>query len=107
MMPGPTLMTDYADVTYTLIWAVMLSNLAMFIFGLLFTRASIVVTRVRNKVLGPIIVVLCVIGAFAINNSVFDVGLMFAFGILGRRIARTTRTPAWSPTSSGAAPAIT
>jgi putative tricarboxylic transport membrane protein len=83
MMPGPTLMTDYAKVTYTLIWAVMLSNLAMFIFGLLFTRASIVVTRVRNKVLGPIIVVLCVIGSFAINNSVFDVGLMFAFGLLG------------------------
>jgi putative tricarboxylic transport membrane protein len=83
MMPGPTLMTDYAKVTYTLIWAVLLSNLAMFIFGLLFTRASIVVTRVRNKVLGPIIVVLCVIGAFAINNSVFDVGLMFAFGLLG------------------------
>jgi putative tricarboxylic transport membrane protein len=38
---------------------------------------------VRNKVLGPIIVVLCVIGAFAINNSVFDVILMFVFGLLG------------------------
>lgn len=83
MMPGPTLMTDYAKVTYTLIWAVLLSNFAMFIFGLLFTRASIIVTRVRNKVLGPIIVVLCVIGAFAINNSVFDVVLMFIFGLLG------------------------
>lgn len=83
IMPGPTLMTEHADVTYTLIWAVMLSNFAMFLEGLLFTRASIVVTRVSNKILAPIIVILCVIGSFAINNSVFDIFLMFGFGILG------------------------
>jgi len=83
IMPGPTLMTEYAGVTYTLIWAVMFSNIAMFVLGLLFTRASIVVTRVKNRVLAPVIVILCVIGSFAINNSVFDVLLMFGFGLLG------------------------
>ena len=83
IMPGPTLMTDYADVTYTLIWAVMLSNFALFLIGLVFTRAAITVTKVSNKILAPIIVILCVIGSFAINNSVFDVYMMFAFGILG------------------------
>lgn len=83
IMPGPTLMKDHADITYTLIWAVLLSNVFMFIEGLLFTRASIVVTRVKNKVLAPVIVILCVIGSFAINNSMFDVLMMFGFGILG------------------------
>lgn len=83
IMPGPTLMTEYADVTYTLIWALMFSNVAMFILGMLFTRAAINVTKISNKVLGPIIIILCVIGSFAINNSMFDVYLMFAFGILG------------------------
>lgn len=83
IMPGPTLMTEYADVTYTLIWALMLSNIAMFILGLMFTKVAINVTKVSNKVLAPIIVILCVIGAFAINNSIFDVFLMFGFGILG------------------------
>lgn len=83
IMPGPTLMTQYANVTYTLIWAVIFSVIAMFVLGLLFTRASIFVTRIKNKVLAPIIVILCVIGAFAINNSMFDVLLMFGFGLLG------------------------
>ena len=83
IMPGPTLMTEYADVTYTLIWAVMLANFAMFGVGLLFTRVSVSVTNVPNKVLAPIIVILSVIGSFSIHNSVFDVGLMFGFGLLG------------------------
>lgn len=83
IMPGPTLMTEHADITYTLIWAVLLSNIFMFVEGLLFTRASITVTRVKNKILAPAIVILCVIGSFAINNSIFDVFMMFGFGILG------------------------
>lgn len=83
IMPGPTLMTEYADVTYTLIWALLFSNVVMFFEGLLFTRAAIHVTRVPNKVLSPIIIILCVIGAFAINNSFFDVYMMLIFGLLG------------------------
>lgn len=83
IMPGPTLMTEYAGVTYTLIWALMFSNIAMFVLGLLFTRVAVNVTKIQNKILAPVIIILCVIGSFAINNSVFDVYLMFAFGILG------------------------
>ncbi len=83
ILPGPTLMTEYADVTYTLIWAVLFANIALFVVGLAFTRVSVYVTQIPNRVIAPIIVVLCVIGSFAINNSVFDVGLMLAFGIIG------------------------
>lgn len=83
IMPGPTLMTEYAGVTYTLIWALMFSNIAMFVLGLLFTRVAVNVTKIQNKILAPVIIILCVIGSFAINNSVFDVYLMFGFGILG------------------------
>jgi putative tricarboxylic transport membrane protein len=83
IMPGPSLMTEYAGVTYTLLWAVLLSTVIMFLEGLAFTKACIIVTRVENKLLSVAIVVLCVIGSFAINNSMFDVGVMFAFGVLG------------------------
>ena len=83
IMPGPSLMTEYAEVTYTLICAVLIANFFMFAEGLIFTRACVNVTKVPNKVLAPIIIILCVIGSFAINNSIFDVILMFGFGILG------------------------
>ncbi len=83
ILPGPTLMTDHGDVTYTLLWAVLFANVALFLVGVLFTRACVVVTRIPNRVVGPVIVVLSVIGSFAINNSVFDIGLMIAFGMIG------------------------
>ena len=40
-------------------------------------------TKIHNRVLAVAITILCVVGAFAINNNFFDVGLMFCFGILG------------------------
>lgn len=83
IMPGPTLMTEYAGVTYTLLWAILLSNFFMLIEGIAFTKACIFVTRISNKLLSVAIIVLCVIGSFAINNNLFEVGLMFGFGILG------------------------
>ncbi|ORE92653.1 tripartite tricarboxylate transporter permease [Acuticoccus yangtzensis] len=83
ILPGPSLMTDHGDVTYTLLWAVLLANVALFFVGLFFTRACVAVTKIPNRVVGPVIVVLSVIGAYAINNSMFDIGLMIAFGLLG------------------------
>jgi putative tricarboxylic transport membrane protein len=83
ILPGPTLMTEYAGVTYTLIWAVFFANFALLGIGLAFTRLSVYVTQIPNKIIAPVIIVLCVIGSFAINNSVFDVGLMLVFGIVG------------------------
>lgn len=83
ILPGPSLMSDNGDVAYTLLWAVLFANLALFLVGLLFTRACVAVTRIPDRVVGPIIVVLSVVGAFAINNAMFDIALMLAFGVLG------------------------
>ena len=83
IMPGPTLMTEHADVTYILIWAIMLANFGILIVGMLMTRMSIYVTRIKDTIMAPMIIVLCVIGSFSINNSIFDVGLMLGFGLLG------------------------
>lgn len=88
IMPGPTLMTEHADVTYTLLWAVLLSNFVMFLEGVVFTRLCVCVTRVSNRVLAVAVVVLCVIGAFAINNSFFVVTTMLLFGVLGYFMAK-------------------
>ncbi|WP_026703353.1 tripartite tricarboxylate transporter permease [Salibacterium aidingense] len=83
IMPGPTLMTEHADVTYTLLWAVLFSSVFLFVLGLLYTKIAVSVTKIPGKVLAPVIVLLCVIGTFAVNNSMFDVYVMFIFGIAG------------------------
>lgn len=83
IMPGPSLMTEHAGVTYTLLWAVLLATILMFVEGLFFTRMCVHVTKISNKILSVAVVTLCVVGSFAINNSFFDVFLMLLFGILG------------------------
>lgn len=83
IMPGPTLMTEHAGVAYTLLWAVLISSIFLFIIGLLYTRVAVGITRIPGKVLAPIIILLSVVGTFAVQNSMVDVMIMFGFGILG------------------------
>ncbi len=83
ILPGPTLLTDYGDVTYTLIWAILLANIPLFLLGLLFTRFSVIVMRVPRMAVAVAIVVMSIVGSFAINNNLFDVWLMLGFGLLG------------------------
>ncbi|MCQ6258287.1 tripartite tricarboxylate transporter permease [Pseudomonas sp. Q11] len=83
ILPGPTLLTEHGAITYTLIWAVILANIPLFIIGLGMTRLCIYVTLVPKMVVALAIVVLSIIGALAINNNMFDVWLMLGFGALG------------------------
>jgi len=81
--PGPTLMSEHGDVAYTLLWAVFLSCIMLFFLGLLYIKAAVNITKVPGEVLSPIIVLLCVVGTFAVQNSMIDVMIMLFFGILG------------------------
>jgi putative tricarboxylic transport membrane protein len=51
------------------------------------------ILQVKNEILMPIIFICCVIGAFVVNNRIFDIMLMFCFGILGI-IMRKMKYPA-------------
>ncbi|HYJ18051.1 MAG TPA: tripartite tricarboxylate transporter permease, partial [Burkholderiales bacterium] len=59
-----------------------LANLLMLPLGLLAIRSYKQVLRVPRAVLMPVILVFCMVGAFAINNTQFDIGVMLAFGVL-------------------------
>lgn len=83
ILPGPTLLTEHGAITYTLIWAVLLANIPLFLLGLGLTRLCIYVTKVPKMVVAVIIVVLSIVGSLAINNNMFDVWLMLGFGALG------------------------
>jgi putative tricarboxylic transport membrane protein len=61
----------------------LLATLANLIFGLSLTRLFIQVLRVPRQRLMAVIYVLCVVGAFAITQRMFDVYVMLAFGVVG------------------------
>ncbi|MBI4184956.1 MAG: tripartite tricarboxylate transporter permease [Proteobacteria bacterium] len=89
LQPGPGLFRDSADVVYGFMIQMFLTSVLLFAFGgYLGSRLFVQVLRVPPVLLVPMIIALCVIGSYAINNSMFDVYLMLFFGFLGHLLER-------------------
>ena len=83
LRPGPQIFEQNAELVYSVYSAFILANILLVLFGYLAVRGSTYILRVPRNILLPIIVLCCVVGAFAINNSLFDVGIMLAMGVVG------------------------
>jgi len=81
--PGPTLFTRHAETVYTMIIGFALINLLMYAVGMLFCKGGSFILKIPKSILATTIVVLAVCGTFATNKNMFDVYIMFLFGILG------------------------
>jgi putative tricarboxylic transport membrane protein len=81
--PGPMIMTQNPEFVFTVVAMVFLATCAMFILGLTAVKALVKVLQVPRQKLMPIIFVLCVIGAYAVNQRPFEIGVMIVFGVLG------------------------
>jgi putative tricarboxylic transport membrane protein len=88
------LFTTQANITYAVIIGFLIANILMGIVGLLGAKYFVKVASAPQNILAPIIVVLCVVGSFAISNNIFDVWVMLAFGIAGYFLRRTGFPPA-------------
>jgi putative tricarboxylic transport membrane protein len=81
--PGPFIMIESPMFVYNVFWVLVLATLAMMFFGLVLTRPLLSILRISRERLMPIIFFLCVIGPYALSQRVFDIYIMFGFGILG------------------------
>lgn len=81
--PGPTLFTDSGSFIYGIFAALILANIFMLILGLGASSIFPKLLKIPENILMPSIVVLCVLGSYAVSNSPFDVLIMLIFGILG------------------------
>lgn len=81
---GPDLFQRNPDVVYTFIMGMLVTNFIMLFMGFYGARTIFRnIPKVPRNVLGPIIAVLCIIGSFALKNSMFDVYTMLIFGFIG------------------------
>jgi putative tricarboxylic transport membrane protein len=83
LQPGPMLFIDQKDFVWGLIASMYLGNIAGLIVVLTTVPWWAAILRIPFTVIGPVIIVVCAIGAYTVNNSVFDVWLMLVFGVLG------------------------
>jgi putative tricarboxylic transport membrane protein len=83
MNPGPTIFINSPELIYAVFIVFFLANIAMLPLGWVAIKLSKQILRVPTNVLMPIILMFCIVGAFAINNSVFGVIIALTLGILG------------------------
>ena len=83
MNPGPTIFINSPENIYAVFAVFVLANLMMLPFGWLCIKTAARVLRAPRNVLMPIILVFCIVGAFAINNSPFDLWVLIGFGLAG------------------------
>lgn len=83
LRPGPMIFEQQPELLYAVYFSFILANVLLIFFGYLAIRGAGYLLRLPRNVLMPAIVLFCLVGSFAINNSIFDVGLMLAMGVLG------------------------
>ncbi|RKX97556.1 MAG: C4-dicarboxylate ABC transporter permease [Spirochaetes bacterium] len=83
LAPGPLLFKEHSDIIYALFVGLMVCNLGNLVIGSIGIRFFAKVLKVPSRILYPLILILCFVGTFAVNNSLFDVGAMFSFGLIG------------------------
>ncbi len=83
LQPGPLLFVEQKDFVWGLIASMYLGNIAGLIVVLTCVPLFAAIMRVPFSVIAPIIVVICAIGAYTVNNALFDVWMMVVFGLAG------------------------
>jgi putative tricarboxylic transport membrane protein len=83
LKPGPMLMVDTPHLFWFWVGALSLSNVFLLIFGLSGIKIFAKLVEIRKGLLLPMIIIISVVGTYAINNSITDIYWMLGFGIFG------------------------
>ena len=83
MNPGPTIFIHNPELIHAVFMVFFLANLILLPFGYLAIKLSKQALRVPQNILMPLILMFCVVGAFAITNSMYGVVIALALGVLG------------------------
>jgi putative tricarboxylic transport membrane protein len=83
LQPGPLLMAKSPEIVHGLFAGIFVANIAMLLLGLVILSPCIWLVNRPKPVLISIILALVVSGVYSIHQSVFDLGIVLAFGVLG------------------------
>lgn len=86
--PGPDLFENHADVVGGIFWAYLMSNVALFVLAILTVPLFTSILKIKKSYLIPIILMISVLSAFALQGSFFDIYVMLFFGLVGYLLRR-------------------
>ncbi|WP_214110829.1 tripartite tricarboxylate transporter permease [Acrocarpospora catenulata] len=80
LTPGPAMLTDHIDVTFSMVWTMVVANIITVILCLLMLRWIVAITRVKVPRLIPFLLLFIALGAYTASNSWYDLVLMLVIG---------------------------
>ncbi|MBN7787048.1 tripartite tricarboxylate transporter permease [Ponticoccus gilvus] len=83
LTPGPTFMTGNSDLIYAVFVGLLIVNVLILCLSKPFIAILAKLLDIPYSVLGPIIVICCIVGTYSVQNSMMDVWLMLGFGLVG------------------------
>ena len=83
LQPGPLLFVEQKEFVWGLIASMYLGNIAGLVVVLTCVPLFAAILRVPFSIIAPVIMVICAVGAYTVNNAMFDVWLMVVFGVVG------------------------
>ncbi|MGW5641504.1 tripartite tricarboxylate transporter permease [Saccharopolyspora sp. NPDC003752] len=81
--PGPQLVAERPELFWGVVNSMYVGNILLLVMSIPLVGLFVRILRVRATVLAPITVLITLVGAYTVRNSVFDIGLVIAFGALG------------------------
>lgn len=81
--PGPLLFQNEPQIVYGFMSTLLIANVLMLVIMLFGIRLFARLIDAPTKYLVPVLLLLCVVGAYAVNNRVFDIWVMLGFGLIG------------------------
>ncbi|MGB3483570.1 MAG: tripartite tricarboxylate transporter permease [Mycobacterium sp.] len=82
VQPGPEMLTTSLNVTFGMVWAIVIANLIVVLLCLLLIRQIAGLTKVRVALMVPILMTLISVGAFSEHYQMLDVATMIVFGLI-------------------------
>jgi putative tricarboxylic transport membrane protein len=83
IIPGPTLVAEHPDLFWGVVNSMYVGNILLLVLSLPLVGVFVRILRVRASILAPITALVTVLGAFTVQNSVFDMVLVIVFGLVG------------------------
>ena len=94
LKPGPMLFVENADFVYAVMASMFLGNIILIIMNLPMVPLFASLLRISYALIYPAILIVCVVGAYAISSGLFDVGMMLMFGFAGYFMKKADIPPA-------------
>jgi putative tricarboxylic transport membrane protein len=92
--PGPQLVTEHPQVFWGFIASMYVGNLMLLALNLPLVGVFVSVLRIPYAYLYPLIIVLCIVGVYLVNNSIVDVWIMLIMGVVGYFLRKLEFDPA-------------